>query len=107
MGILKKMSAFTTVTKKLTTPGQLLYKNPWNEAVPVDVHVSKSMAMRRIEEIDNANGGIPCRLSVRSSGIDIMTNGDARSPIPILLDGDDELWIASDHDCVAWVLTRI
>jgi hypothetical protein len=89
------MSNFIVVDRKLNTPGILLYKQD-QDSGKVCVYAASRDNTDLVEEFYRV------RLTSRSSAISVMVDANPRTPIPLHVCKDDEIWISSECECVAW-----
>ena len=85
--------SFIVVDRKPTTPGILLYKQDKDSGSNVCVYA----ASKNIVE-----GGYAVHLTSRLSGVSIVVHANTTTPIRLYVCKDDEIWISSEHECVAW-----
>lgn len=87
--------SFIVVDRKLDTPGILLYKQDQDSGKVCVYAASKNIT-------DNVEGGYPVRLTSRLSAVSVMVHANAKTPIRLHVCKGDEIWISSEHECVAW-----
>lgn len=99
------------VDKALNTPGLMLFKAmggphtvqvfaAYEDEPPPSVPVAGSSS----DAPRARDPGVRVRLALRQSGMAIHVDAESKRPITLHIDEDDEVWIASQSRCMAWVV---
>ena len=101
------MSAFTAVTRRLDTPGTLLYREESDATPLITLHVRSSRRDPRppaAPAAAAANDLPVVRITQKSTGLHFFVTS-CDDDLSMNLKFEDELWIASDDPeaCIAWV----